>query len=49
MTAVAIVVVDAAARDLLGIESEFGVALAALHVTRQQAYHRDTEAQRKTF
>jgi len=50
MTAVAIVVVDPAPRDLLWIQSEFGVALAALHVTaRQQTRHRDTETQSQPF
>jgi hypothetical protein len=45
VAAVAIVVIDPAASDLLRIESEFGVALAPLDVTareRQQTRHRDT-------
>ena len=48
MAAVAIVVVDFAPGDLLRIQSEFGVALAALHVTAgQQTHHRDAETQSK--
>src|ERR1700680_4604237 len=52
MTAVAIVVVDPAPCNLLRIESEFSIALAALHVTADQKPehpHRNTEAQRKPF
>ena len=48
MAPVAIVVVDPAARDLLRIQSEFGIALAALHVTagqKPQHRHTATEAQ----
>jgi hypothetical protein len=52
MAPVAVVVVDPAPRDLLRIQSEFRIALAALHVTggqQQQTYHRDGEAQNKEF
>jgi uncharacterized protein YeaO (DUF488 family) len=46
MAPVAIVVVDPAARDLLRIQSEFGIALAALHVTAgQKPQHRHTAAE----
>ena len=52
MAAVAIVVVDPAASDLLGIESEFGIAPAALDVAaceRQDTHHRDAETQSRPF
>jgi hypothetical protein len=52
VAAVAIVVVDPAAGDLLRTESEFGVALAAFDLAaseRQETGHRDTETQSKPF
>jgi uncharacterized protein YeaO (DUF488 family) len=52
MTAVAIVVVDPAPRNLLRIESELSIAPSALHVTTDQKPehpHRNTEIQRKPF
>ena len=47
MAAVAVVVIDATARDLLRIEAEFGIALAALDLAPDQTHHRDTETQSK--
>jgi hypothetical protein len=51
MATVAIAVINLAPRGLLRIESEFGVALAALHVTasERETHDRDTEAQNRQF
>jgi hypothetical protein len=52
MAPVAIIVVNPAPGDLLRIESEFGVTLAALDIAagqRPQHHHRDTETQREQF
>jgi len=50
VAAIAIIVVEAASGSLLGVESELGIASAALDLTggrEEQAHHRGTETQRK--
>lgn len=52
MAPVAIIIVNPAPGDLLRIEPEFGVGLAALDIAAgqpQQAHHRDTETQSEQF
>ena len=47
MAAVAVVVINVPARDLLRVEPEFGIALAPLNVAADKAPRRDTETQSK--
>jgi uncharacterized protein YeaO (DUF488 family) len=48
MAPVTVVVIDATARDLLRIEAEFGIALAALYVAAGKTHH-STETQSEQF
>jgi uncharacterized protein YeaO (DUF488 family) len=49
MAPVTVVVIEAPPRDLLRIEAEFGIALAALYVAAGKTHHRDTETQSEQF
>jgi hypothetical protein len=50
VAAVAVVVIKLASSDLLRVEAEFGIGLAALGVAgeKTQDDHRETETQRRT-